>query len=200
MEGEARLVSRLKAGDRAAFAELVERHSPQVYHLALRMMQEPSEAEEILQETFVQAAKHIGSFRGDARLGTWLHRIATNQALMALRRRRPASVSLDIDEEGNAGTLAQLADWSQLPESELLDREARAQMERAIRALPDSLRAVFVLRDIEGLSTAEAAAALNLSVSAIKSRLLRARLRLRDRLSVYFGERVRAQGIHGDGM
>lgn len=192
MRDEASLVARLRAGDGGAFAELVQEHSPRIYGLALRMMQDPAEAEDVLQETFLQAAQHLKGFREQANLGTWLYRIATNQALMRLRRRRPPAVSLDEAAEAHIEVVLGAPDWSSRPESELLSSEARAQMERAITALPDSLRVVFILRDIEGRSTVETAAALELSVSAVKSRLLRARLNLRNKLSAYFSERSKA--------
>ena len=188
MDDKAQVLVRLKSGDRDAFAEIVEQHSPQIYNLSLRMMGDPAEAEEILQETFLQAFKHIGAFRGQSKLGTWLYRIATNQALMRLRRKRPLYISLDNqEEEGATDSSPHLADWSVLPESEMLNREARAEMDKAIIALPEKLRVVFILRDLEGLSTAETAEALELSISAVKSRLMRARLNLRDQLAAYFG-------------
>lgn len=190
MQDEKELLGRLKAGDRGAFAEMVEQHSPRIFNLALRMMEDPAEAEEILQETFLRAAKHIGSFRGQSSLGTWLYRIGTNLALMRLRRNRPVSISLDDTAEEYVAPLLPVEEWSDRPESELLNREAREEMQRAILDLPDTLRIVFVLRDIEGLSTAETADVLDLSISAVKSRLLRARLALRDDLSRYFSERA----------
>jgi RNA polymerase sigma-70 factor (ECF subfamily) len=184
MRDEASLDARWRAGDGGAFAELVQEHSPRIYGLALRMMQDPAEAEDVLQETFLQAAQHLKDFRGQANLGTWLYRIATNQALMRLRRRRPLATSLDEAAEAHVEVVLGTPDWSSRPESELLSSEARAQMERAITALPDSLRFVFILRDIEGRSTVETAEALELSVSAVKSRL-----NLRNKLSAYFAER-----------
>ena len=191
MDGtERQLLTRLKQGDRAAFARLVTDYSPHIYGQALRMMQDPAEAEEILQETFLQVVKHIESFRGDSQLSTWLYRIATNQALMRLRRHRPAGLPLDGAGDDAIEALLPSVDWSQRPEAELLDREARAQMESAVAQLPDGLRVVFLMRDVEGLSTLQTAEALGLSTSAVKSRLLRARLRLRDDLSAYFTERI----------
>jgi RNA polymerase sigma-70 factor (ECF subfamily) len=184
------LLKRLKEGDRAAFARLVEEYSPRIYGQALRMMQDPAEAEEILQETFLQVVRHIESFRGQSQLGTWLYRIATNQALMRLRRKRLASLPLDEAGQDGLETALPSADWSKRPEAELLDQEAREEMERAIAELPDSLRVVFLMRDVEGLSTAETAEALDLSISAVKSRLLRARMKLRNELSAYFSERI----------
>ena len=188
---EKQLLARLKASDKSAYAELVREHSSNIYNLALKMMGDPAEAEEVLQETFLQAVKHIKNFRGQSKLGTWLYRIATNQALMKLRRKQPIKVSLDETDNGlSIENFMPLADWSSRPESELLNQEARQKMEAAIHALPDSLRVVFLLRDIEGLSTAETGETLDLSISAVKSRLLRARLALRSALSDYFAERV----------
>jgi RNA polymerase sigma-70 factor (ECF subfamily) len=186
---EKALLKRLKNGDRAAFAQLVEEYSPRIYGQALRMMQDPAEAEEILQETFLQVVRHIDNFRGQSQLGTWLYRIATNQALMRLRRKHPPSLPLDDAGQNGLETLPPSADWSKRPEAELLDQEARHEMEKAIAELPESLRIVFLMRDVEGLSTAETAEALDVSISAVKSRLLRARLRLRNALSAYFSER-----------
>lgn len=189
MTDETDLVARLKAGDRSAFAEMVEQHSPRIFNLARGMMNDPDEAEEILQETFLQAVKHIGRFRSQSKLGTWLYRIATNQALMRLRRQRPVNFSLDDPEENSIEYTLPQAEWSRRPESELLNQEAQHEMEKAIDALPEILHLVFILRDVEGLSTAETAEVLDLSISAVKSRLLRARLKLRDSLSDYFRER-----------
>jgi RNA polymerase sigma-70 factor (ECF subfamily) len=191
LESEERdLLERLKVGDRAAFAQLVEEHSPRIYGQALRMMQDPAEAEEILQETFLQVVRHIGDFRGQSKLGTWLYRIATNQALMRLRRKRLPSLPLENASPDGIEMLRPSTNWSLRPEGELLDQEAREEMERAISELPDTLRIVFLMRDVEGLSTAETAKALDLSISAVKSRLMRARLKLRNELSVYFSERA----------
>lgn len=187
--GQKALLTRLKEGDRAAFAQLVEEYSPRIYGQALRMTQDPTEAEEILQETFLQVVRHIEDFRGQSQLGTWLYRIATNEALMHLRRSHPLSLPLDDADQNEIETLLPVADWSKRPESELLNQEAQQEMERAIAELPDNLRIVFLMRDVEGLSTAETAETLDLSISAVKSRLLRARLRLRNELSAYFSER-----------
>jgi len=191
LDGDEReLLARLKRGDRMAYVQLVEQYSPRIYGQALRLMQDPAEAEEILQETFLQVVRHIRRFRGDSQLATWLHRIATNQALMRLRRDRPADLALDDPDSNPIETILPAADWSQRPEAELLDREARAEMEKAIGGLPDTLRVVFLLRDVQGLSTAETATSLDLSTSAVKSRLMRARIRLRNDLSAYFAERT----------
>lgn len=185
---ESALIERLRAGDQAAFAELVEAHSAHIYHLALRMLGDEADAEDVLQETFLSAFRNINSFEGRASLGTWLHRIAANAALMRLRKKQPLFLSVDEVTDPSNGDLVPKAffDWCCLPESELLSDEVRAEMRAAIDALPETLRVVFVLRDIEGLSTQETADILGLSVSAVKSRLMRARMALREHLTGYF--------------
>ncbi len=185
---EAEHLAALKAGDQRAFAEMVERHSGTVYNVALRMTGTPQEAEEVLQETFISAFRALPRFEGRSQLGTWLFRIAYNAALMRLRRREPITSSIDeplMNEEGELMP-RQLVDWAWVPERVLLNAELRAVLESAVTALPETLRGVFVLRDIEGLSTAEAAKVLGLTETNVKVRLHRARLALRERLSAYF--------------
>ncbi len=184
------LLARLRAGDKSACAECVERHANGVYRLALRLLRDDAEAEDVVQETFLNAFKAINSFDGRSKLSTWLYRIAYNAALMRLRRSRPLTVSVDDPELSDDGfeTPRQLFDWCCLPEQDFETDEARAQLEEAIQELPEKLRAVFVLRELEGLSTEETAQALGVSAEAVKTRLHRARLRLRERLSAYFTE------------
>jgi RNA polymerase sigma-70 factor (ECF subfamily) len=182
----------LQAGDRAEFARLVEVFSTPVYRLALKMLGTPQDAEDVLQTTFLKAFQHLPTFEGRSSLSTWLYRIAANEALMFLRRKKP-DFSLDeepVDSEGEPQPPVELADWGALPESELLSGETRRELDRAIASLPEKLRVVFLLRDIEGLSIKETGEALQLTETAVKTRLLRARLYLREQLSVYFGERL----------
>lgn len=182
----------LQAGDRAEFARLVDAYSTPIYRLALKMLGNAQDAEDVLQGTFLKAFQHIPGFEGRSSLSTWLYRIAANEALMLLRRKQPA-FSLDeepTDSEGEVQQPMELADWGALPESELLSAEAKKQLDRAVQTLPEKLRVVFLLRDIEGLSIKETGDALNLTETAVKTRLLRARLHLREQLSVYFGERM----------
>ena len=182
----------LQSGDRIEFVRFVDLFSASIYRLALRMLGNQQDAEDVLQKTFVKAFQHVNEFEGRSNLSTWLYRIATNEALMAMRR-KDTSVSLDeekSDDEGEIFQPRELADWSQLPESDLLDAEARLQLEKAIQNLPSKLRAVFLMRDIEGLSIRETGEALRLTETAVKTRLLRARLQLREQLSEYFGERL----------
>jgi RNA polymerase sigma-70 factor (ECF subfamily) len=145
-----------------------------------------------LQETFIKAFLHIRDFDGRANLSTWLYRIATNEALMLIRRHKNPALSLDEPIETSEGEQEpiQILDWCCLPEEELLSTEARKYLDQAVAQLPDSLRVVFVLRDLEGLSTIETGQALNLSETAVKTRLSRARLRLREGLSSYYRERL----------
>jgi RNA polymerase sigma-70 factor, ECF subfamily len=185
---EAELIERLKTGDKAACAECIEIHSPLVYRLALRLMGNEVEAEDVLQETFLNAFKSIDSFEGRSGLGTWLYRIAYNASMMRLRRHEPLTVSVDesLDGDGQYVIPQQLFDWCCLPEDDFESDEVRDELEKAIGELPESLRVVFVLRELEGLSTAETAEALEISEGAVKVRLHRARLWLRERLSPYF--------------
>jgi RNA polymerase sigma-70 factor (ECF subfamily) len=187
-------VEKLKQGDREAFSTLVDEYSPKLYRLALRMLNDPYEAEDILQETFIKAYKGIGQFKGQSAISTWLYRIATNEALMYLRKNRPDFVAIDEPIEMPDGHLItrDIKDWCCLPESEFMTGEAQTKLDEAVADLSPALRSTFILRDLQGLSTRESAEILEVSEAAIKTRLLRARLQLRDRLSTYFEERVGA--------
>jgi RNA polymerase sigma-70 factor (ECF subfamily) len=193
MAGGDALLRRLQSGDPLAFAQFVEENQSQVYNLALRMLNDPQEAEDVLQETFLNAYKALPGFEGRSSLSTWLYRIASNASLMRLRKKQPATVSVDeplVLDDGDS-VPRQLVDWSNLPEDELLSNEARQVMDEAVTELPEALRIVFILRDLEGLSTAETGEVLGLSTGAVKTRLHRARLWLRERMSAYFAERMR---------
>jgi len=185
-------IDALRAGDRAEFARLVDAASGPIYRLALKMLANSQDAEDVLQSTFLKAYQHLGEFEARSSLSTWLYRIAVNETLMLLRKRRP-EVPLSDEEvdslEGITYPGIRLQVWEDLPEENLLSSEARAVLDRAIQHLPEILRVVFLLRDVEGLSIQETVEALGVSESAVKTRLLRARLRLRDELSSYFGRR-----------
>lgn len=192
---ESQLLEGLRRGDPAAYRLLVELHSADVYNVALRLLGDEQEAEDVLQETFLSAFEAVGGFEGRSKLSTWLYRIAYNGSLMRLRKRKQITTfSLDrppLDEKvTDMPASRQLVDWSTVPDDELLTAEARQEMDRAIAELPEALRSAFVLRDMQGLSGAETAEVLGISVPAVKTRLHRARMRLRDRLSDYFSERV----------
>lgn len=190
---EADLVKALQAGDQAAYVQMVERYSPTIYNLALRMMGTREEAEEVLQETFLSAFRSVGRFEGRSQLGTWLYRIAYNAAMMRLRRRQLPVTSIDAASQNEDGEIVprQLVDWGALPDELLLSAELRRVLDAAVAALPEGLRSVFVLREIEGLSTTETAQVLGLSEANVKVRLHRARLALRERLSGYFATAAR---------
>lgn len=191
----------LRKGDRAEFARLVEAYSGVIYRLAMKMLEDPQDAEDVLQETFIKAYRALPGFDGRSSLSTWLYRIATNEALMLLRKQKKGVVSIDepLEMEDHEQEPVQIVDWCCMPEDELMSAEARSYMDKAIEALSPSLRAVFILRDIEGLSTQETSEVLNLSEMAVKTRLSRARMRLRELLTEYYGERmVRRQSAEGE--
>ena len=197
MNGQDAFLEKLRAGDPAAFAQLVEANQRNVYNLALRMLNNPQEAEDVLQETFLSAYKSLPGFEGRSSLSTWLYRIASNASLMRLRKKQPDTTSIDepLELEEGDSLPRQFVDWSSVPEDELLDEESRRMMNEAVAELPEGLRIVFILRDIEGLSTEETGEALELSESAVKTRLHRARLALREKLSAYFAERLQATKV-----
>ena len=184
-------LSALQAGDRAEFARLVDAYSSQIYLLGLKMLGNPQDAEDVLQNTFLNALLHVAEFEGRSSLQTWLYRIAANEALMLIRRRKP-EVSLETPESGDEENLVprQFVDWSALPEQELLSGEGKQALDQAVAQMPEPLRIVFILRDVEGLSIRETAEALDLTETNVKTRLLRARMFLRERLSTYYGERL----------
>jgi len=185
----------LIAGDRAEFARLVDEYSSPIYRLGLRMLGNPQDAEDVLQNTFIKALTNIQQFEGRSSIATWLYRIASNEALMLLRKKKP-EVNLDDVEGGDDDEdlrPSQFVDWSALPEDELLSGEGKNFLDEAIEQLPESMRIVFLLRDVEGLSIRETAEALSLTETNVKTRLLRARMFLREKLSVYHGERLEAR-------
>jgi RNA polymerase sigma-70 factor (ECF subfamily) len=179
---DADLVRRAAGGDDEAFEELMNRHQSRVYHHALRMMGNSQDAEEVLQDTFVQAYRNLAKFEQRSRFSTWIYRIATNEALMRLRKaRRKREVSLD-DAFGERG-VDEIRDFARSALDEVMDAEVSSLLEKALADLPEEYRAVFVMRDVDGLSNAEVAEILDVSVPAVKWRLHRSRLFLRDRLS-----------------
>ncbi|MGB7874796.1 MAG: sigma-70 family RNA polymerase sigma factor [Anaerolineales bacterium] len=185
----------LQAGDRAEFARLVDMYSTQIYRLALKMLGDEQDAEDVLQNTFMKVLQSVEKFEGRSSLSTWMYRIGVNEALMLLRRQKPTiAVAMDYeDDDDEFQHPTQFTDWCCLPEEDLLSEEARAHLDKAIRRLPEKLQVVFLLRDIEGLSIRETSEALDLSETAVKTRLLRARLNLREQLSTYYGERLKEE-------
>lgn len=178
------LLEGLRSNDKYACACMLKRYAGQVYALGLRMMNDEDEAEEVMQETFINACKNINSFQGRSKLGTWLYRIATNAALMRLRRKN-RTVPLDtvMGENGSLPVPETIVSWRSDLEERAAQGELRDALENSLEALSENLRAAFILRDIQGMSTAEAAETLQISESAVKVRLHRARLQLREILS-----------------
>jgi RNA polymerase sigma-70 factor (ECF subfamily) len=188
IDDEAALVAQARTGNAAAFSSLVERYDGKIFRLAQHITQNREDAEDVLQETFLKAYEHLDQFQGAARFYTWIVRIAVNQALMKLRKRK-SDRTVSIDEEIDTGedTVArEIAGWDENPEQQYSREEMTSILNTAVEGLPPIYRAVFVLRDVDELSTEETAEALNLSIPAVKSRLLRARLQLRDKLTRYF--------------
>src|SRR5579884_1117597 len=185
---ELALVQRAKAGDVEAFEELVRRYDRNVFRIAQHITQNREDAEDVVQEAFLKAYGNLTKFQEQSKFYTWLVRIAVNEALMKLRRRKPErTVSLDEDIKTEEDSLPrEIADWSPNPEQQYTQAELREILSKTIQGLPPGFRTVFVLRDVEGLSTEETAEMLGLSIPAVKSRLLRARLQLRERLAKYF--------------
>ncbi len=188
---ESILVEAARAGDIGAFESLVRRYDRSVFRIAQHITQNREDAEDVVQDAFLKAYQNLGQFQGQSKFYTWLVRIAVNEALMRLRRRRPERmVSIDEDVKTEEDSMPrEIADWSPNPEQLYTQSELKDLLGKTIQGLPPSFRTVFVLRDVEGLSTEETASALELSVPAVKSRLLRARLQLRERLNKYFKRR-----------
>jgi RNA polymerase sigma-70 factor (ECF subfamily) len=184
------LLEKVRAGDYQAFEALVNRYEGKVYRLSMRMLRNQEDAEDALQETFLQVYRGLKGFEGRSTFSTWLFRLATNVCLMKIRHRETEPAKLLPLEEyiprPEEGGRPQIQDWPDKPEEVLLNKESREKMLEALEKLPAEYRAVFVLRDIEGFSNSEVGEALGISVAAVKSRLHRARLTLRGMLSSYF--------------
>lgn len=188
------LISRTRAGDLQALENLVSRYEEQAYNLAYRILGNREDAEDVLQDTFISVIRALDGFQERSSFSTWLYRVTTNAALTKLRKRsrKDKSEGEFLDEvysvQEQAREQIKMSDWSANPVENLLGEEALGVMEAAIGELPEAYRVVFVLRDVEGLPAAQVADVLGLSVPAVKSRLHRARLFLRNHLSRYFTE------------
>ncbi len=185
---ELALVRAAKRGDMGAFEQLVKRYDRNIFRIAQHITQNREDAEDVVQDAFLKSFQNLEQFQEQSKFYTWLVRIAVNESLMKLRKRRTAkTVSLDEDVQTEDDAVPrEVADWAPNPEQLYKQEELREILSRTIQGLPSGFRTVFVLRDVEGLSTEETAEALDLSVPAVKSRLLRARLQLRERLNRYF--------------
>ena len=182
------LLAQAREGDTQAFGELVRRYESKIFRLAQHITQNREDAEDVLQETFLKAYEHLEQFQGNSKFYTWVVRIAVNQALMKLRRRKTdRSVSLDETIDTGEDTIVrEIAAWDESPEKRFSREEVGQILDSAVQSLEPPYRSVFALRDIEGFSTEETAESLGLSVPAVKSRLLRARLQLREKLTRQF--------------
>lgn len=186
-DDEGALIAEAKDGSSAAVEDLVRRYERRLFRLAQNITSNYEDAEEVVQNAFVKAFQNLASFRGESRFYTWLVRIATNEALMKIRGRRFRQVSIDSPKEAQERSDArEIEDWGPNPEERYSQEELRTLLTVTINKLDPGYRIVFQLRDIEGLSTDETATVLGLSLPAVKSRLKRARLRLRNSLDVYF--------------
>jgi RNA polymerase sigma-70 factor (ECF subfamily) len=188
------LVTRAKAGELDAFEALTNRYEQRVYSLALRMLRQEQDAEDVTQQTFLSAVENLDGFRGEASFATWLLRIATHAALKVIRKKRGLdTVSLEeaTEEADSYGTIPHpeyIADWRQSPEQLVQKNEIQRLLDDALAQLDEKHRLVFLLRDIEGLSVKETSEALGLSEANTKVRLLRARLQLRELLTQALGD------------
>jgi len=182
------LVAKVKAGDVVAFDQLVSKYERKVFRIAKNITNSQEDAEDVLQETFLKAYSHLDGFQGNSKFYTWLVRIAVNESLMKLRKRKSdRTVSLDDGiDTGEEVIVREVAVWEDNPEQRYSQEEIRAILQEAVESLRPAFRTVFVLRDIEELSTEETANALDLSIPAVKSRLLRARLQMREKLTRFF--------------
>jgi RNA polymerase sigma-70 factor (ECF subfamily) len=186
-EDEHLLVAAAKEGNEAAFEELVNRYENKIFRLTKNITGNQEDAEDAMQEAFLKAYTHLQGFQGDSRFYTWLVRIAANEALMRLRRRRPGQFSLDEPLQGDTDLMPrELEDWRPSPERQYADTEMQQLLAEAVEKLEPEYRIVLILRDVEELSTQDTAEVLGISVAAVKSRLLRARLKLRENLNRYF--------------
>lgn len=190
------LLTALQNGDKQAFAKLVEDTSTQIYRTARQILGDEQDAEDVLQETYIKALKALPTFEGRSSLSTWLHRIAVNEALMLIRKRKAPTISVDESQSFDSdeeSTGIEIVDFCCLPEKELLTSESKKFMDEAIQRLPETLKTVFVLRDLEGLSIQETAEVMQITENNVKTRLLRARLRLRQELTTYYAEKVQKE-------
>jgi len=195
------LVRRARDGDEAAFAELLERHQSRIYNHALRMMGNAQDAEEVLQDTFVQVFRNLDRFEERSRFSTWIYRIATNESLMRLRKAHRKREVFFEDHLGQDTEWygAEIQAFTRSVVDEVQDRQFIERLGTLLEELPEEYRVVFTMRDIDGLTNAEVAEVLDLSIPAVKSRLHRSRLYLRDRLSIMFGEAKPAPGAGAGG-
>jgi len=196
---DARLVELTQGGDTRAFDELVRRYRDKVYRLAYKILRHEDDAAEALQDAFLSAFRGLKNFKAESTFSTWLYRVTTNAALMKYRKRREGHISLEQSQSRDEGAHPlELADWSALPAEELEDQETWDVLSASVDQLPEDLRIVFLRRDWLEESNAEVAEGLGLTVAAVKSRLHRARIQLRDRLSRHFAGKAARRATKKD--
>jgi RNA polymerase sigma-70 factor (ECF subfamily) len=184
---ENELIEKAKNNDHAAFEELVRRNQARIYNLGLKLLGNKEDAADLLQETFINAYYALPKFEGKSAFSTWLYRIATNNAFMKMRKKKIPLVRFDTDKnESEEKHFTEIPDWSNDPRLHLKNEELKMLLEKSIESLPGKYKTIFVLHDIEGFSTEEISKMLELSVPAVKSRIHRSRMYLRDKLSQYF--------------
>jgi RNA polymerase sigma-70 factor (ECF subfamily) len=187
MRDEQALIEALRQRDSDALSSMFETYSDRIYRLALSLLHDEQAADGVVQDTFISLIEHIDGFEERASLGTWLYRVAYNNCIGRLRRIRP---QFDLDDSEDAPLPERLMDWNAIPEALLASSESIEQISQAVEALNPALRVVFLLRDVEELSTLETAQVLDLKPGTVKVRLHRARLALREELADYFEERI----------
>lgn len=196
------LIGKIKKGDFSAFERLVKKYETRIYNHCLKFLSNQEDAEDVLQETFLQVYRSLDSFRGDSAFSTWLFKIATNGCLMKIRRTKKVDlVSIDkpIDFDGSL-LQREIVDWSKNPSLLHGNDEIRNALDRMISLLPEDKRVVLILKDVEGFSNLEISQILGMTVAAVKSRLHRARLAMRDALSKYFDGSLEISKMGKDGQ
>ncbi|MGB9642013.1 MAG: RNA polymerase sigma factor [Candidatus Ratteibacteria bacterium] len=194
---ENELIERAKNKDHAAFEELVKRNQARIYNLGLKLLGNKEDAADLLQETFINAYYALPKFEGKSAFSTWLYRIATNNAFMKMRKKKIPLVRFESDrDDSEQKYFTDVPDWSNDPRAHLKNEELKMLLEKSVDSLPGKYKTIFVLHDIEGFSTEEISKMLDLSVPAVKSRIHRSRMFLRDKLSQYF----QSHAGHGAGL
>ncbi|MCM8785165.1 MAG: sigma-70 family RNA polymerase sigma factor [Candidatus Omnitrophica bacterium] len=184
---ELELVEKAKSGDNKAFEELVKRTQNKIYNLGLKILGNKDDAADLLQETYIKAYESLPNFEGKSSFYTWLYRIATNFALMKLRKEKYKKISInEIKQASNGNYKLEISDWSNNPQIQYRNEELKEILNEAINSLPPKYKTIFILHDIEGLSLSEISEILSLSIPTIKTRIHRSRLYLREKLSEYF--------------
>jgi len=186
---ESELVEKAKRGDVEAFEQLIKLTSGKIYNLGLKLLRNKEDAADLMQETYIKAYEHLGSFKGNSAFSTWLYRIATNLALMKMRKDKQQKISVQsLKETSNHSLIKEMPDWTYNPVSHFKKQEMKNILDNAINSLPPKYKSVFVLHDMEGFPIAEVADMLSLSEPAVKTRSHRSRLYLREKLAEYFNQ------------